>query len=101
MRSRLGESLGTVRGFDTPLEQATTSSLEALQAYTLGQKDFMAKSDFAASVPLFQRAISLDPDFAVAYNSLASGELFESRREHPGGEERAQGHELRGRVTER
>jgi eukaryotic-like serine/threonine-protein kinase len=71
MRSRLGESLGTVQGFDTPLEQATTPSLEALQAYTLGGKAFLVKSDFATAVPLLQRAISLDPNFAVAYDALA------------------------------
>ena len=100
MRSRLGESLGTVRGFDTPLEQATTPSLEALQAYSLGQKEFLAKSDFATAVPLLRRAISLDPNFAVAYNALAVNywNLGESILAAENGHK---AYELRGRVTER
>jgi eukaryotic-like serine/threonine-protein kinase len=100
MRSRLGESLGTVRGFDTPLEQATTPSLEALQAYTLGQKEFLAKSDFATAVPLLRRAISLDPNFAVAYNALAVNywNLGESILAAENGHK---AYELRGRVSER
>ena len=100
MRSRLGESLGTVRGFDTPLEQATTPSLEALQAYTLGQKEFLAKSDFATAVPLLRRAISLDPNFAVAYNALAVNymNLGESIL---AAENVHKAYELRGRVSDR
>jgi serine/threonine protein kinase/tetratricopeptide (TPR) repeat protein len=100
MRSRLGESLGTVRGFDAPLEQATTPSVEALQAYTLGQKAFSGKGEFAASVPLFQRAIRLDPKFAMAYNSLAVSysNLGESILAVENGHK---AYELRGRVTER
>jgi len=70
MRGKLGESLSTVQNFDTPLEQATTPSLEALQAYSLGTKALKGKSDFAAAVPLFQRAISLDVNFAEAYAFL-------------------------------
>jgi hypothetical protein len=69
MRNKLGESLSTLRQFDTPLEQATTGSLEALQAYSLGRKA-MAASDQAAAVPFFQRAIQLDPKFAMAYARL-------------------------------
>jgi Flp pilus assembly protein TadD len=100
MRSRLGESLGTVQGFDTPLEQATTPSLEALQAYTLGGKAFLVKSDFATAVPLLQRAISLDPNFAVAYDALAVNymNLGESILAAENGHK---AYELRGRVTER
>jgi DNA-binding winged helix-turn-helix (wHTH) protein len=69
MRNKLGESLSTVQKFDTPLEQATTGSLEALQAYRLGVRA-AAGSDSAAAVPFFQRAIYLDPNFAMAYTSL-------------------------------
>jgi eukaryotic-like serine/threonine-protein kinase len=69
IRNKLGESLSTVQKFDTPLEQATTPSLEALQAYSLGRKT-AGEGDFAAAVPFFQRAISLDPNFALAYLSL-------------------------------
>ncbi len=71
MRNKLGESLSTVRRFDTPLEQATTLSLEALKAYSLGRKA-MLESEFAAAVPFFQRAISLDPNFAMAYARLGT-----------------------------
>jgi eukaryotic-like serine/threonine-protein kinase len=70
IRSKLGESLGTVRRFDTPLEQATTSSLEALQAFHFGFEAMVA-ADNAAAVPMFQRAVKLDPDFALAYVQLA------------------------------
>jgi DNA-binding winged helix-turn-helix (wHTH) protein/tetratricopeptide (TPR) repeat protein len=71
MRSKLGESLSTVQELDTPLEQATTSSLEALQAYSLGEKTAYGMDDSAAAVQFFQRAIRLDPNFAVAYEALA------------------------------
>jgi DNA-binding winged helix-turn-helix (wHTH) protein/tetratricopeptide (TPR) repeat protein len=66
LRTELGESLATVRKFDVPLEQATTSSLEALKAYSLGRKAFNAKGP-AACLPYDQRAIELDPNFAMAY----------------------------------
>ena len=69
MRKKLGESLGTVQKFDTPLEQATTTSLEALKAYSLGRKA-SAASEWAAAVPFFQRAIRLDPNFSMAYARL-------------------------------
>ncbi len=69
-RTKLGESLTTVQKFDTPLEQATTSSLEALQAYSLGEREANAKGDFVEAIPLLQQAIKLDPSFAVAYVSL-------------------------------
>jgi DNA-binding winged helix-turn-helix (wHTH) protein len=67
MRTRLGESLSTVQKYNTPLEQATTPSLEALQAYNFGSNtdDDVARSAF------FQRAIQLDPNFAMAYLELA------------------------------
>ncbi|MGH9685336.1 MAG: protein kinase domain-containing protein [Candidatus Acidiferrales bacterium] len=69
-RSKLGESLSMVRKFDTPVEQATTSSLEALQAYSKGRKTTGA-NDQVAAVPLLQEAIRLDPNFAMAYAGLA------------------------------
>ena len=72
LRSKLGESLNTVQKFDTPIEQATTPSLEALQAYSMGRKTLVAKGDNAAAVPRFQRAIRLDPNFAMAYASLGT-----------------------------
>ncbi len=70
LRRKLGESLNTVRAYDTPLMDATTPSLDALKAYTVGlQKD---KSNDAAAVPFFRRAIELDPEFASAYSGLAA-----------------------------
>ena len=66
LRRELGESLASVQKLDTSMEQATTSSLEALQAYTLGEKAYREKSA-AAALPYHQRAIELDPDFAMGY----------------------------------
>ena len=70
IRSKLGESLSTVQKFDTPLEQATTSSLEALKAYSAGYQSAIGKGDFTAARHLFQQAIKLDPNFAMAYLGL-------------------------------
>ena len=72
LRRTLGESLGTVQKFDTRIEEATTPSLEALQAYSLGRQTLVGKGDSAAAIPLFQRAILLDPNFATAYRSLGT-----------------------------
>lgn len=72
LRGKLGESLSTVEKFATPLEEATTPSLEALQAYTLGRQMMVGKDQFAEAVPFFQRAIQLDPNFAMAYAALGS-----------------------------
>jgi tetratricopeptide (TPR) repeat protein len=66
IRGRLGESLSTVQKFDTPLEQATTPSLEALKAFSSGRKVQSAEGE-AAALPFFKRAIELDPNFALAY----------------------------------
>ncbi len=69
LRGKLGESLNSIQEFDVPLAQATTPSLEALQAYTFGLAKF-AKGEQAGSVLLFQKAIALDPDFALAYADM-------------------------------
>ena len=70
LRGELGESLTTVQKFDVPLAEATTSSLEALKAYSLGRQEFYETGDWAAALSFFQRAISLDPNFASAYAFL-------------------------------
>ena len=62
MRNKLGESLSTVQKFDTPLEQATTPSLEALKAFSSARRETSP-----LAIPLFKRAVELDPNFAVAY----------------------------------
>jgi eukaryotic-like serine/threonine-protein kinase len=99
MRGELGESLATVQKFDVPLEQATTSSLEALKAYSLGAKAYSQKA-VAASPPYFQRAIDLDPNFAMGYDALGEnywtlGELGRAK------EYFAKAFALRGNTTER
>ena len=66
IRKKLGESLPSIQKYDVPLEQVTTSSLEALQAYSLGMK-YLTEGDFKRSLPYFQRAVELDPNFASAY----------------------------------
>ncbi|MGA8441834.1 MAG: hypothetical protein WB762_07185 [Candidatus Sulfotelmatobacter sp.] len=71
LRGELGESLQTVQKFDVPLEQATTSSLEALQALSLGEKESKQKAA-PVSLPHFQRAVQLDPNFAYAYHAMAN-----------------------------
>jgi serine/threonine protein kinase/Tfp pilus assembly protein PilF len=71
LRGELGESLATVQKFDVPLEQATTSSLEALKAYSLGRKADNEKGP-AAALPYDQRAIQLDPNFAIGYRVVGN-----------------------------
>jgi eukaryotic-like serine/threonine-protein kinase len=71
LRRELGESLATVQKFDVPLAQATTSSLEALKAYSLSIKVSREKGT-AAGLPYDQRAIELDPNFAVGYEAVGA-----------------------------
>ena len=71
LRRKLGESLGSVQKFATPLEEATTSSLEALQAFSLGEAEHRKLADDKA-VPHLKRAIELDPNFAMAYATLGA-----------------------------
>jgi hypothetical protein len=71
LRARLGESLASVQKFSTPIEEATTSSLEALKAYSMGRRATNLKGD-VAGLPFQQRAVELDPNFAVAYSALRS-----------------------------
>ena len=70
VRTKLGESLSTVRKYDTPLEEATTPSLEALKAYSEAGR----KENFTAALASYKRAVELDPDFAEAY--LAIGDTY-------------------------
>jgi tetratricopeptide (TPR) repeat protein len=94
-----GESHSTVQKFDTPLEQATTPSLEALQAYSLGDKKDR-EGDAAAGLPFQQRAIQLDPNFALAYIGL--GYDYAGIGEPTlAVESFKKAYDLRGRVSER
>src|SRR5216684_3131395 len=70
LRQKLGESLASVQQFATPLEQATTSSLDALKEYSLGQAEHLKLHDDAA-MPHLERAIEIDPNFATSYATLA------------------------------
>ena len=78
-RTRAGESLATIQTHSTPLAEATTPSLEALKAYSAALKIFSG-DDEAASIPLFQRAVEIDPKFAMAYAFLGRvyGDLGDS-----------------------
>jgi tetratricopeptide (TPR) repeat protein/predicted Ser/Thr protein kinase len=98
IRNKLGESLTTVQKFDTPLQQATTSSLEALQALSLGAKT-LATGESAVAVPFFQRAIKLDPNCAAAYLALGVG--YQNLGERSlASENMLKAFELRERVSE-
>ena len=69
LRTELGESRSTVKRFDVPLEQATTSSLEALKAYSRAMKAGASEGPMAA-LPFFKQAVEIDPNFALAYAQL-------------------------------
>jgi tetratricopeptide (TPR) repeat protein len=73
LRSKLGESLRSVAKFDAPIEEVTTPSLDALKAYSLGRKALVEKGNLAA-IPFYERAIELDPNFAMAYAGLAAAQ---------------------------
>ncbi len=99
IRAKLGESLGSVRKFATPIEEATTSSLEALKAYSLARKTWLQKGD-AAALPLTKRAISLDPNFALAYVRAAAS-YFNLGQASLASENARKAYELRDHVSER
>ncbi|MBZ5535199.1 MAG: protein kinase [Acidobacteriia bacterium] len=71
VREKLGESLSSIQRFDKPLQEATTSSLEALKAFTLGDAK-RNQFEELASIPFYQHAIELDPNFALAYARLGT-----------------------------
>ncbi len=71
LRSDLGESLSSVQKYDVPLVDATTTSLEALKTFSIGQRTSRAKGT-SESIPFMKRAVELDPNFAMAYTSLAT-----------------------------
>jgi len=100
LREKLGESLASVQKYDAPAESVTTPSLEALQAYTLGLQALLVKNDYAAAIPLFQRAISLDSNFAMAYARLGTcySNLGQAAR---AADTQRKAYELRDRVSER
>jgi len=72
LRQKLGESLSSVQKYDAPLESVTTPSLGALQAYDVGYREMIVTSDFPAAISHFQRAVQLDPNFAMAYARMGT-----------------------------
>jgi tetratricopeptide (TPR) repeat protein len=71
LRGKLGESLSSVQKYATPVEEATTPSLEALKAYSLGVKTVYTKQGTAA-LPFYKRAVDLDPNFAMPYAKMST-----------------------------
>jgi tetratricopeptide (TPR) repeat protein len=98
VRAELGESLATVNKYDIPLDQATTPSLEALKAYSLADKAMLG-NDPAAAVRHSQRAIELDPNFAMAYAQLG-GTYYTLNESGRASEYYAKAFQLRDRVSE-
>jgi tetratricopeptide (TPR) repeat protein len=98
LRAKLGESLASVRKYDTPLEQATTPSLPALQAYSAAIQA-RRTSDDGSSIPLLERAIELDPSFAMAYSRLGVA-YFGLAQFARAQESSAKAFQLRSRVSE-
>jgi tetratricopeptide (TPR) repeat protein len=99
VREKLGESLATLEKFDVPLERATTTSLEALKAYTTGNQLHMSGQPLKA-IPHFERAVSLDPEFALAYAQMSTSyfNLRDNARSKTFAE---RAYELRDRVSDR
>ncbi len=99
MRGKLGESLASVQKFDVPIEQVTTSSLEALKAFSLGNAEF-DQGHQRESLPFYKRAVELDPNFAWVYARM--GVVYQSDGEREQAiESMRKAYELRDRVSER
>jgi serine/threonine protein kinase/Flp pilus assembly protein TadD len=99
LREKLGESLRTIQRYDAAIEQATTSSLEALKAFSLGNEQ-QGRGKYLEAVPFYRRAIDLDVNFALAYARLAVA-YDNSRQTELAAEYAAKAFERRERVSER
>jgi serine/threonine protein kinase/tetratricopeptide (TPR) repeat protein len=99
LREKLGESLISVKRYNKPLDEVTTSSLDALQAYSIGRSMQATKGD-GESIPYHKRAIELDPNFARAYASLGMAQ-YNMRQTSAASEDFRKAFELRDRVSER
>jgi eukaryotic-like serine/threonine-protein kinase len=98
LRSKLGESLASVQKYDTPLDQATTPSLEALQAFTRARQ--VQATSGSNGIPYLKRALELDPNFAIAYASLGSN-YQNSGEIKLASQNLKKAYEMRDRVSER
>jgi eukaryotic-like serine/threonine-protein kinase len=99
LRTQLGESLASIQRHDKPVEEATTSSLEALKAYTQGN-EMSSSGQPLKAIPFFERALELDPNFATAYAALA-GTYANAGEEERSIEYQKKAFALRARVSER
>ncbi len=99
LREKLGESLTSIQKFDAPIEQATTTSLEALKAYSLAWKANLG-GNYAESIKLANRAVELDPNFALAYILLATNYFIIGEQPELAIQFANKAFELRGRVGE-
>ena len=99
LRGKVGESLSSIQNYDTPLKQATTPSLDALKAYSMGNT-IVDSGDPGTALPLYKRAIELDPDFAAAYTSLGIA-YFSTGESGLASESLQRAYALRDRVSER
>jgi eukaryotic-like serine/threonine-protein kinase len=99
LRGKLGESLISVRKYDTPVDEASTPSLEALKAYSQGRRIMLAQG-YTAALPFYQRAVELDPHFAIAYRNLSASYLS-LNQDGRAAEMARKAYELRDRVSER
>ena len=99
LRSKLGESLSSVQKYATPVEEATTPSLEALKAYSLGEKTLNTKGETAA-LPFYKRAVELDANFAMAYVAMSNIYFVPNQLER-GVENARKAYRLREKVSER
>ena len=99
LREKLGESLGSIKKFDVPIEQVTTSSLEALRYYSKGREQH-SSGKYAEAIPFYRRAVELDPYFAIAYARLAVVYTNEGQSELSR-QASQKAYELRDRVSER
>ena len=99
LREQLGESLASIQNFDAPPEQATTSSLDALKAYSLGVEHHL-KGKYLEAIPLYKRAMELDGNFALAYARL-SAVYFNTRQFGLAAEASQKAYDLKDRVSER
>jgi DNA-binding winged helix-turn-helix (wHTH) protein/tetratricopeptide (TPR) repeat protein len=98
-RTEVGESLATVEKYDTPLAEATTSSLQALKAYSLGSNKLSAGAN-TESLPFFSRAVELDPNFAAAYEAMSAA-YTNQREPELSAESIRRAYQLREKVSER
>ena len=100
MRAKLGESLSSIQRFDAPTAEATTPSLEALNAFSRGMKTWEGKGGDFDAIPFFARAVEIDPNFALAYGVLGVSEA-NLGQEGLAVKNLTKAYELRERVTER